>query len=57
MSKRIRGLTCLRRRGETLQEMIEDLGSMAHKTYAEASSELLATHVRDQILDPLENPS
>ncbi|KAG7158156.1 hypothetical protein Hamer_G008775 [Homarus americanus] len=43
-----------RNRGETLQQLAQDLESMAHRAYTGASPDLLAVLLRDQFVDALD---
>jgi len=44
------------RRGESLQELAQDLENMAHKAYPGANPDLLTVLLRDQFVDALESP-
>lgn len=52
---RARFRTRTRNKGETLQELAQDLANVAHKAYPSANADLLKILLRDQFIDALDN--
>lgn len=48
--------TRMRKKGESLQDMAQDLEHLAHRAYPTASTEMKATLLKDQFVDGLHDP-